>query len=115
MSAMERRRARRRARAEEHGIVAARVRPGYEVAIVDVSAGGVLIETVLRLLPGATVELHLETRTRHASVRGSIVRCSVVRVRSTGVCYRGAVAFEHSLPWLAEDLGYSLPGSQVTG
>ncbi len=115
MSAPDRRRARRRARAEEHGIVAARVRPGYQVAVIDVSAGGALIESVHRLLPGSSVELHLQTRTRHASVRGSVLRCSVIRVRSTGVCYRGAIAFDHSLPWFSEDAGYAVPDGDVTG
>ena len=51
----DRRNGRRRAGKEEHGLVSARVRPGYSVEVVDVSRGGVLVERVT-LMPGATVE-----------------------------------------------------------
>jgi hypothetical protein len=40
---------------EKHGIVSACVRPGYRARLIDVSAGGALIETSHRLLPGTSV------------------------------------------------------------
>ena len=49
---------------EQHRIIATRIRPGHLARIVDVSGGGALIETMYRLLPGTSVELHVETRTR---------------------------------------------------
>src|SRR5471032_2072338 len=67
-----------------------------------VSAGGALIETSHRLLPGTSVELQVATGTERASIRGQVLRCAVVRVRPTWVCYRGAIAFDRHLPWFVE-------------
>lgn len=110
IGSLERRRARRR-RHNEHGIIAARVRPGIDVALIDVSADGALIETSRRLLPGTAVELQLETRQARAAVRGRVVRCSVSRLRASSVSYRGAVSFDRTLPWLADEepAGYGIP------
>ena len=58
-----------------------------------------------RLLPGASVELQMETDTRHTSVRGRILRCAVVRVRPTWVCYRGAIGFDRHLLWFVDEAG----------
>jgi hypothetical protein len=101
-SALERRKSRRHQDVDKHGIVAARVRPGHRARLIDVSAGGALIETNHRLLPGTAVELHVERETEHTRVRGRVLRCAVVRVRPTWVCYRGAIGFERHLPWLQE-------------
>ena len=84
---------------DEHRIVSARVRPGHRARLIDVSAGGALIETSHRLLPGTSVELQVDTGTDRASIRGQVLRCAVVRVRPTWVCYRGAIAFDRHLPW----------------
>ena len=61
---------------EEHGIVSACVRPGHRARLIDVSAGGALIETTHRLLPGASVELQVETGTgsRERSRAGAAMR-----------------------------------------
>jgi PilZ domain len=98
-STFNRRSTHRLCRVEEHGIVSTRVRPGHRAHLVDVSAAGALIETSYRLLPGASVELHLETETARANVRGRVLRSTVVRVRPASVCYRGAIAFDRDLPW----------------
>src|SRR5262249_59118928 len=102
---VDRRTTRRLHRVDEHGIVAARVRPGHRAHLVDVSAAGALIETSYRLLPGTSVELHLETETTHTRIRGRVLRCAVVRVRPSAVCYRGALAFERDLPWFVAETG----------
>lgn len=99
----DRRTTRRLHRIEEHGIVAARVRPGHRAHLVDVSSAGALIETSYRLLPGASVELHLETDGVHTNIRGRVVRCSVFRIRPSSVCYRGAIAFDRDLPWFVPE------------
>ena len=88
---------------EEHRIVSARVRPGHHARVIDVSAGGALIETTVRLLPGTSVELQVETGTDRTAVRGQVLRCVVVRLRPTWVCYRGAIAFDRHLPWFVEE------------
>ena len=88
---------------EEHRIVSACVRPGHRARLLDVSSGGALIETRHRLLPGTSVELQVATGTDRASIRGQVLRCAVVRLRPTWVCYRGAIAFDRHLPWFVDD------------
>lgn len=97
--ALERRTKRRMQKAGEHGVVETRVRPGHRAHLVDVSAAGALIETSYRLLPGTSVELHLKTDAAHTNIRGRVLRSTVVRVRPSSVCYRGAIAFDRDLPW----------------
>ena len=101
----DRRDARRLETFEGHRIVSACVRPGHRARLIDVSAGGALIETTHRLLPGSSVELQVDTGTDRASVRGRVLRCAVVRVRPTWVCYRGAIAFDRHLPWFVDQHG----------
>ena len=109
----DRRSVRRHKQIENHGVVSIRVRPGHPAAVVDISACGVLIETGYRLRPGHGVELHMETKSRRASVRGRVLRCAVVQVRPSYVCYRGAIGFDAPLPWLIEDEGYQVPSAQT--
>lgn len=109
----DRRRVRRHKQVEDHGVVSVRIRPGHSAAVVDVSTGGVLIETNYRLRPGHVVELHMETKSRRASMRGRVLRCAVVQVRPSYVCYRGAIGFDAPLPWLIEDEGYPVPSAQT--
>ena len=112
MNDSERRRTPRQDAHDDHGIVSTTIRPGHPARIIDVSAGGALIETPHRLLPGRTVDLQVEGRDRRAIVRGCVVRCSVVRVRAASVCYRGAIRFERHMPWFAEPQiadGYEVP------
>ena len=98
----DRRTARRRETFEEHRVVSTSVRPGHPARLIDVSAGGALIETNHRLLPGTSVELQVDTGTDRTSVRGRVLRCAVVRLRPTWVCYRGAIAFDRHLPWFVD-------------
>jgi hypothetical protein len=106
----DRRRARRRRTVEEHGIVSARVRPGHEVDLIDVSAGGALVEGMRRLSPGALIELYLAAGERCASVRGRVLRCAVVRLKPTAVSYRGAIGFDRDLQWFSDHDRTGYPG-----
>jgi hypothetical protein len=45
-----------------------------------------------------SVDLQFGTSQRQTFVRGHVVRCSVVEIRSSGVLYRAAIAFEYPLP-----------------
>ena len=111
----DRRRARRIRTIHDHGIVSARVRPGREASLLDVSAGGALVETTYRLLPGSRIELHIATSERRASVRGGVLRSAVVGVRATGMCYRTAIGFDHLLSWFVdgEAGGYGVPSVEI--
>ena len=97
----DRRRVSRHAGPEQHGIDAMHVRPRHEATVINIGAGGALIETEHRLLPGANVHLILERRQYRASIRGRVLRASVTRVHPT-ICFRGAIEFDRSLPWFIE-------------
>jgi hypothetical protein len=99
--------------ASDHGIVSARVRPGRDVAVTDVSARGALVVGRHRLMPGASVELQMGSEGRQPEVvRGRVVRCTVIELRSDTIVYRGAIAFDQPIRWLTEDLdGYGVPGT----
>jgi hypothetical protein len=111
----DRRRDRRCHAVEDHGILAARVRLGHRVAVIDVSAGGALVESNHRLLPGSVVELHVEAANRRATIRGRVLRCAVVRVHSSELCYRGAIMFDRHFGWLVDSGsdGHSVPLTEV--
>ena len=86
----------------EHGIISARVRPGHAVVVIDVSAGGVLIDISRGLLPGAAADLQLDTAHQRTSLRGRVLRCEVNRLHRSGVTYRAAIAFDRQWPCSAE-------------
>lgn len=109
-SSSDRRQMRRHLHADDHGIVSTRVRPGHRAKLIDVSAGGALIETSHRLLPGTSVELHVETRSHRTNVRGRVLRCAIVLLRPSWVCYRGAIGFDRHLPWLLDEHDGAIAG-----
>ena len=97
------RRASDRRRGGECGIRTARLRPGREVEVIDLSAGGALIESTHRLLPGASVDLYLTSDRRQIDpVRGRIVRSAVSLLQAALVRYRGAIAFDRNTPGLSD-------------
>lgn len=92
---VERRRATRVAFKDGHLPPAARVRPGSEVIVVDLSSTGALLEGHGRLRPGGRCEVTLALASGDVTVRGRVARCFVARLeRSAPVRYRTAVAFE---------------------
>ena len=103
----------RRTGTGEHGIVSARVRPGHLVIVIDVSAGGALIEISQRLLPGSAVDLQIDTVHRRTALRGRVLRCAVNRLHSTSVSYRAAIAFDRQWPlWPASSLSIETGSSE---
>jgi hypothetical protein len=110
----ERRAAIRRRTLEEHGIERARVRAGRDAVVLDVSAAGIFIETVHRLLPGTTIELQLTFIDRCTSIRGRVVRSTVASLRFGRVLYRGAVAFEQRLVSFPAIEGYAVPAAATS-
>jgi hypothetical protein len=89
---------RRDARFRQPAIAGTRalLRPGYAVALIDLSRGGALIEGPKPLRPGSRVHLQLITKRRAFGIAAHVVRCSVSSLDATvGVQYRGALKFDH--------------------
>ena len=84
------------------GVQRARLRPGRTAVVVDLSAGGALIETDWRLLPGMRVELQLGDPKPVLTIAGRIVRCHVAMLDRERIRYRGALAFEERLTWVVQ-------------
>jgi hypothetical protein len=107
---VDRRQARRRS-ASAGGILLARIRPGLVASVVNVSPGGVLLETDRQLLPGVAVDLCLVAVERRIAIRGRVLRCTVEHLNSNAVCYRSAICFDQQAAWLAEEHidGYVIP------
>jgi len=91
----ERRRASRVVFRDGHLPPGARVRPGSEVIVVDLSSTGALLEGHSRLRPGGRCELTLALTSGDLIVRARVARLFVARLeRAAAVRYRTAVAFE---------------------
>lgn len=93
--------------------VRATLRPGCLVSVVDLSAGGALVEALRPLRPGARVHLQVATARRTVAVAAHILRCSVWAVDPHGVRYRGALRFDQPLDLLREHP--TRDGSEVPG
>jgi hypothetical protein len=92
---------------------AARIRPGRDIVIVDLSCGGALVEGPWRFRPASRCDMHMQIGVDDVQVRARVVRCFVARLdRLVPVRYRTALAFDLrvELPerWGALD-GYQLP------
>ncbi len=109
----ERRRARRARFVNGHLPPAAKVRPGLEVVLVDLSQTGALFESPFRFRPGHRCDLQIGAPPAPLLVRVRVERCFVARFDSASIRYRTAVSFEvrvsmdDSSDLLAE---YRIPG-----
>jgi PilZ domain len=90
------------------GIERARLRPGRTAHVIDLSAGGALIETDWRLAPGMRVELQLGEPTVLFKATARVLRCHVALLGRERIRYRGALVFEerlqfgeHTAPWVS--------------
>ncbi len=107
---IERRHAARLTAADGTAVPPVRIRPGHAASIIDISAGGALVESERGLSPGTHIELQMDIGARRWSVRGRVLRCAVAQVHAAGVRYRSAIAFEQQVPWPARPDGYPVPG-----
>lgn len=95
--------------------ISARLRPGRDVALVNIGEGGALIDASIRLLPGTEAVLQLRSPDHYLAIPGRVLRCEVIALDpSLGIRYRGAVCFQHRIVWprLSEQrtrVGYDLP------
>jgi hypothetical protein len=79
------------------GMERARLRPGRTAHVIDVSAGGMLIETEWRLLPGMRVEMQLGEPVPLFRVAGRVLRCHVTLLTRERIRYRGGLMFDELL------------------
>lgn len=91
-----------------------RIRPGHDLAIVDVSPAGALIEGARPLPPGGLIVLRLQRGDDHGpTTTARVVRCDVSGLRAAAVTYRSALRFEALCGWVREAATrdeYQLPG-----
>lgn len=81
----------------------ATLRPGCAVVLVDLSAGGALVQAVRPLRPGARVLLQLVSEEQAFSVAAHVLRCAVWSIDARdGATYRGALKFDHRCEWPRE-------------
>lgn len=91
-----------------------RLRPGAIVTLVNLSCGGALVESTLRLRWGTRCDLEWTMGDGMTIVAARVTRCYVARLGPSGVRYRTAVRFETTVasPAAADLLEeYQLPGT----
>jgi PilZ domain len=72
----------------------ARIRPGDIVTLVDLSSGGALVESGLRLRWGTRCDFEWTIGDGVISVAARVIRCFVARLEASAVRYRTALRFE---------------------
>lgn len=92
---IERRRCRRRSASHTRWEPRAVLRPGVPVTLLNISNQAALLESELRLRPGAITEIQLACKGERTSVRGRLERCYVSAIDP--LRYRGVMLFEHPL------------------
>lgn len=102
MSGNERRRHPRGRSVREHGVVTARVRPGIQTTLVDLSANGAALETERRLLPGRFVHIQLAGPRGAFTARAKVLRNAVSYLTAGLIVYRCAVQFDRLL-WIDKE------------
>lgn len=67
---------------------------GSEVQVIDISRGGILLESEVRLRPQMKIHLKMQTTDGLIKLEGSVLRSSISSLQGTPR-YRSAIAFEH--------------------
>ena len=88
-----------------HWLRSARLKYGADIRVIDISAGGMLLETEKALAPDANVVVELTGRESPILVPSRILRCRAASLGDS-VTYQGACAFKRplSIPELAAKL-----------
>ncbi len=91
----ERRRDRRCALSDTRWEARAVLRPGVPVTLLDICPRAALVESEVRLRPGALTEMQLTGGGARVTVRGRLDRCYVAAL--TPLRYRGVLMFEQTV------------------
>ena len=88
-----------------HWLRSARLKYGADIRVIDISAGGMLLETEKALAPDANVVVELTGRESPILVPSRVLRCRTALLGDS-VTYQGACAFKRplSIPELAAKL-----------
>ena len=89
----DRRQFSRRRERELEWVRTVRLRSAGEVALIDLSAGGALIDAAVPLRPGALLSLEIIGRGLEAVVPLHVIRSHISALMPEGARYRGAVSF----------------------
>ena len=108
---MERRRTTRREPSADEPLSRVRFRAGRDMAVVNVSNTGLLVEGVARLLPGTHVDVHVVTKDGRVLVRSRVTRAYVSALDADAIRYRGALAFDRVVDTSA--IGYAIPDALI--
>jgi hypothetical protein len=72
------------------------LRPGHAVSVVNLSAGGALLDGPRPLRPGSRVFLQVTVAGQTGGRTAHVLRCAVASLKNqTGVQYRSAIAFDN--------------------
>ena len=94
----DRRRHLRRLAGDTTWLRGARLQPGLEAVLVDLSPDGALVETANRLRPGMKTVLVLKTRDGEVRAPAGVLRAWVSRILpDRGILYRGALRFDRPI------------------
>jgi uncharacterized protein DUF6982/PilZ domain-containing protein len=83
----------------------ARLSAGAAVSIVDLSAGGALVDSPIALRPDSVLTLDIEGRGFDKTLQFRVVRCEVGSLRPGRTIYRGACEFTISIELPTEHAG----------
>ena len=72
----------------------ARLRTGTQLAVIDLSDHGALVESSARLLPGTHLDLHLMSAAGRILQRARVARAFVARLDASAVSFLVALAFD---------------------
>jgi hypothetical protein len=91
----------------------ARLRPGGDVVLVNLSNSGALVEGTFRFRPDARCELSVTEGHGESTLRALVVRSFVARLDRAGpVRYRAAIRFDRAMEWRSSVTtldGYRIP------
>jgi hypothetical protein len=71
------------------------LRPGVPITVINISGRAALVESPMRLRPGALTEMQLAGAGSRTSVRGRLERCYVAAIEP--LRYRGVLIFDEPL------------------
>ena len=88
---------RRKTPQEIEGFQSVVLRPGGQVDLLNISNGGMLVQTETHTKPGSVVRVYIVTTGAKYEVKAKIVRSEITTVDGSGLHYLLAIAFDEPL------------------